>query len=123
MNKHICPCCSSSQPLLRHISHRGIYWFCSHCHREMPDLGEILESKSISEHSLSQEITTSQNWGKGWRYTENLYSKIKTNKRHNQVSKKGYSTQDSSLGNHRVILYEELMHQTQVIKEEATALL
>jgi ribosomal protein L37AE/L43A len=29
-----CPCCS--YPLLRHISSTGMYWYCSHCHQEMP---------------------------------------------------------------------------------------
>ncbi|MEQ9621134.1 hypothetical protein [Coleofasciculus chthonoplastes] len=29
-----CPCCS--HPLLRHISHHRLYWFCSHCWQEMP---------------------------------------------------------------------------------------
>lgn len=32
----ICPCCSST--LLRHIRHTGVYWYCSRCHEEMPDL-------------------------------------------------------------------------------------
>jgi len=29
-----CPCCS--YPLLRHIRSTGMYWYCSHCHQEMP---------------------------------------------------------------------------------------
>ena len=33
-SQHICPCCS--YPLLRHIDRQGIYWYCSHCHQEMP---------------------------------------------------------------------------------------
>ncbi len=29
-----CPCCS--YPLLRHIRSTGMYWYCTHCHQEMP---------------------------------------------------------------------------------------
>jgi len=29
-----CPCCS--YPLLRHVRSTGTYWYCSHCHQEMP---------------------------------------------------------------------------------------
>ncbi|HEY9865326.1 MAG TPA: hypothetical protein V6D21_14225 [Candidatus Obscuribacterales bacterium] len=36
MSHLICPCCSST--LLRHIRHAGVYWYCSRCHEEMPDL-------------------------------------------------------------------------------------
>ncbi|MGL5058371.1 MAG: hypothetical protein ACRC62_00215 [Microcoleus sp.] len=35
-----CPCCSSQ--LLRHARHNRIYWFCSHCWQEMPDLAEMV---------------------------------------------------------------------------------
>ncbi|MBW4470828.1 MAG: hypothetical protein KME45_10565 [Stenomitos rutilans HA7619-LM2] len=31
-----CPCCG--EVLLRHARHTGIYWFCTHCWQEMPDL-------------------------------------------------------------------------------------
>ncbi|HAA33416.1 MAG TPA: hypothetical protein DCE56_43955 [Cyanobacteria bacterium UBA8553] len=31
-----CPCCSAQ--LLRHIRHNRIYWFCSRCRQDMPDL-------------------------------------------------------------------------------------
>ncbi len=36
MPKPSCPCCS--QPLLRHVSSRGVYWFCCCCYQEMPTL-------------------------------------------------------------------------------------
>lgn len=36
MSNVICPCCSST--LLRHVRHTGVYWYCSHCYEEMPDL-------------------------------------------------------------------------------------
>ncbi|MEG3908356.1 hypothetical protein Q5691_00485 [Microcoleus sp. w1-18aA5] len=35
-----CPCCSSK--LLRHARHNRVYWFCSHCWQEMPDLSEMI---------------------------------------------------------------------------------
>jgi ribosomal protein L37AE/L43A len=31
-----CPCCS--EKLLRHARHGTVYWFCTHCWQEMPDL-------------------------------------------------------------------------------------
>ncbi len=31
-----CPCCA--EKLLRHIRHGGVYWFCTRCWQEMPDL-------------------------------------------------------------------------------------
>ncbi|MDJ0719210.1 MAG: hypothetical protein QNJ54_34115 [Prochloraceae cyanobacterium] len=32
---HNCPCCSSL--MLRHVRHKEIYWYCSHCYLEMPN--------------------------------------------------------------------------------------
>ncbi len=47
-----CPCCS--YPLLRHIRAAEVYWYCSHCHQEMPanqlKLREI--NRSINTTSL-----------------------------------------------------------------------
>jgi ribosomal protein L37AE/L43A len=41
MNPHNpCPCCS--EPLLRHARRGGVYWFCPHCHQEMPNLSSTL---------------------------------------------------------------------------------
>lgn len=48
MDKHLCPCCS--QPLLRHISFKRIYWFCSQCHQEMPDLQTIAKKSDLGTH-------------------------------------------------------------------------
>ncbi|MEL6221719.1 MAG: hypothetical protein AAFR31_03635 [Cyanobacteria bacterium J06627_8] len=31
-----CPCCSET--MLRHTRQGQIYWFCTHCHQEMPNL-------------------------------------------------------------------------------------
>lgn len=38
-----CPCCSTQ--LLRHARHNTVYWFCSHCWQEMPDLSETILSR------------------------------------------------------------------------------
>lgn len=39
-----CPCCSHT--LLRHIRSREVYWFCQHCHQEMPNYATILSSST-----------------------------------------------------------------------------
>ncbi|MCL1472122.1 hypothetical protein [Argonema antarcticum] len=38
-----CLCCSNQ--LLRHIRHSRVYWFCSHCWQEMPDLTEVVTAR------------------------------------------------------------------------------
>lgn len=43
-----CPCCSSK--LLRHARHNRVYWFCSYCWQEMPDLSEIILGNSLRTH-------------------------------------------------------------------------
>ncbi|MEG4810471.1 hypothetical protein QUA82_21740 [Microcoleus sp. F8-D3] len=43
-----CPCCSSQ--LLRHARHNRVYWFCSHCWQEMPDLSEMILGNSARTH-------------------------------------------------------------------------
>ncbi|MEY3870422.1 MAG: hypothetical protein RLZZ338_4316 [Cyanobacteriota bacterium] len=51
-----CPCCSNL--LLRHIRSHSIYWFCSHCHQEMPNLsGEIIVDRQRQklEHLLTAQ--------------------------------------------------------------------
>ncbi|MGG6265188.1 hypothetical protein ACQ4M3_07020 [Leptolyngbya sp. AN03gr2] len=35
-----CPCCS--EKLLRHVRHGKVYWFCTHCWQEMPNLEAII---------------------------------------------------------------------------------
>lgn len=39
-----CPCCSNT--LLRHIRSGEVYWFCKHCHQEMPNYATILSSST-----------------------------------------------------------------------------
>ncbi|MBD1912902.1 hypothetical protein [Leptolyngbya sp. FACHB-8] len=39
-----CPCCS--EPLLRHAQRGRIYWFCPHCHQEMPNLSTLILANS-----------------------------------------------------------------------------
>ncbi|MFM6189572.1 MAG: hypothetical protein ACKPEN_16670 [Planktothrix sp.] len=51
MSNAICPCCSSI--LLRHIRPTGIYWYCSHCHQEMPNLFQSFRVSSKAQISLS----------------------------------------------------------------------
>ncbi|MEB3210222.1 MAG: hypothetical protein VKL39_02660 [Leptolyngbyaceae bacterium] len=44
-----CPCCS--QTMLRHTRHGEIYWFCTYCHQEMPNL---LMAIATTEHHRVQ---------------------------------------------------------------------
>ena len=41
MNK--CPCCAET--LLRHTRQGTVYWFCTHCWQEMPDLAMGIQTK------------------------------------------------------------------------------
>ncbi len=59
-NKHLCLYCS--QPLLRHASFKRIYWFCSHCHQEMPDLESFLHREIHSQDWINNNITQHQQW-------------------------------------------------------------
>lgn len=34
-----CICCHHR--LLRHLNHNRVYWFCPHCHQEMPNVDSI----------------------------------------------------------------------------------
>jgi ribosomal protein L37AE/L43A len=54
-NQHLCPCCSN--PLLRHVSSKRTYWFCSQCYQEMPDIENVLETKLVAQHWLDKKIT------------------------------------------------------------------
>src|SRR4028119_1013004 len=60
LNQHLCPCCS--QPLLRHISSQRIYWFCSQCHQEMPDLKNLVETELVPQHWVNSRITERRHW-------------------------------------------------------------
>lgn len=43
-----CPCCS--EVLLRHARHSGVYWFCTHCWQEMPDLSlELKDHQTLAQ--------------------------------------------------------------------------
>jgi len=49
-----CPCCS--EPLLRHIRHNEIYWYCTSCHQEMPNFTSlILKNKLRQTTNLIRE--------------------------------------------------------------------
>lgn len=42
-----CPICSNL--ILRHIHHNQIYWYCSCCHQEVPNLTSIKLSQLLKE--------------------------------------------------------------------------
>jgi predicted amidophosphoribosyltransferase len=44
---NLCPCCS--EPLLRHARHGSVYWFCSHCWQEMPNLQQVLAARRMGK--------------------------------------------------------------------------
>lgn len=57
-----CPCCSAQ--LLRHIRHNRIYWFCSRCRQDMPDLSSAIANlhqefqlQDPQDHIFSQQVT------------------------------------------------------------------
>ena len=53
MNTHNpCPCCS--EPLLRHARRGGVYWFCPHCHQEMPNLSSALTAARQSAKAFDR---------------------------------------------------------------------
>ena len=78
MNKHPCPCCS--QPLLRHISFKRIYWFCSQCHQEMPDIENIVETQVSSQHWLSNSLTKRTLFKRGWEQPQKLSDYLEADK-------------------------------------------
>ncbi len=47
-----CPSCSGQ--LLRHSRRSGIYWFCSHCHQEMPNLSAIIAARCLNPIAKSE---------------------------------------------------------------------
>jgi len=79
MNKPLCPCCS--QPLLRHISFKRIYWFCSQCHQEMPVLENSIKADSCSQHWISNNLTERQPLASEWDLSEKLYHHLEANEK------------------------------------------
>ncbi|WP_414583003.1 hypothetical protein [Scytonema sp. PCC 10023] len=57
MTTNSCPCCGSS--LLRHVRHRGVYWFCQSCRQEVPLLG-ISRPDSCTHRRIPQRPISSQ---------------------------------------------------------------
>ena len=58
MNNNSCPCCSDI--MLRHLSNRHSYWFCSRCRIEMPDIEyhQKAESKiKMNFNSSTQKVS------------------------------------------------------------------
>ena len=78
ITKHLCPCCS--QPLLRHISYKRIYWFCSQCHQEMPDIENLVKAEIVPQHWISNQITERRHLQQGWQQREKLYFCMEDNK-------------------------------------------
>jgi len=53
-----CPCCSN--PMLRHIRHHQMYWFCRSCWQEMPSLqrqGLNLVPTALTGHLMPLGLT------------------------------------------------------------------
>ena len=73
-NQHLCLYCS--QPLLRHISSKGIYWFCSHCHQEIPDIENLREAKLSLQNVIHHELTKGKQSEYKWLKTEKLHPYI-----------------------------------------------
>lgn len=42
-----CPCCA--EPLLRHIRHNEIYWYCTSCHQEMPNFTTLILNNKLRQ--------------------------------------------------------------------------
>lgn len=59
-----CPCCS--YPLLRHIRHSQVDWFCQHCWEFMPDFSAPLRSSQTLSHFHNQVemVTTEPAWNR-----------------------------------------------------------
>ncbi|MDB9311660.1 hypothetical protein PN462_01000 [Spirulina sp. CS-785/01] len=55
-----CLCCG--YPLLRHIRAAGVYWYCSHCHQEMPAHRISPFTPSRPPIAPSVEIAKSSYW-------------------------------------------------------------
>jgi hypothetical protein len=54
-----CPCCS--ERLLRHVRTGSIYWFCSHCWQEMPNLQSTLAERQASELGILERLVLKSN--------------------------------------------------------------
>ncbi|MBO0349911.1 hypothetical protein J0895_12460 [Phormidium pseudopriestleyi FRX01] len=59
-----CPCCS--YPLLRHIRHSQVDWFCQHCWQFMPDFSTPMRSsQSLSQfHNQVDLVTIEPEWNR-----------------------------------------------------------
>jgi hypothetical protein len=54
-----CPCCS--QLMVRCIRKDGVYWFCSSCWQEMPDLDSLMQFKHKTDLEHNQKTLTKKN--------------------------------------------------------------
>lgn len=76
MNKPLCPCCS--QRLLRHISFKKNYWFCTQCHQEMPDLNNLAKTELGAAHWVNNKITERQHLAEEWQPRKKQYTSSKS---------------------------------------------
>ncbi|MBR8826786.1 MAG: hypothetical protein DSM107014_02600 [Gomphosphaeria aponina SAG 52.96 = DSM 107014] len=53
-----CPCCA--EPMLRHIRHNEIYWYCSSCHQEMPNFTALILSNKIRKETAVMKQKNAQ---------------------------------------------------------------
>ena len=49
-----CPCCSAV--MLRHIRHKKIYWYCSYCHQEMPNIISVKNNQLLTNKELQKVL-------------------------------------------------------------------
>jgi hypothetical protein len=99
MNKPLCPCCS--QRLLRHISFKRSYWFCTQCHQEMPDLNNLLKTELPISHWVSNKITEYQHLTEEWQTRKKLYPGIRAIKAIKELEHLAFSETLSEVGQER----------------------
>ncbi len=46
-----CPICSNL--ILRHVRQKEIYWYCSHCHQEVPNFTLMLKTMELRSNKKS----------------------------------------------------------------------
>lgn len=54
-----CPCCANT--LLRHIRSGEVYWFCRHCHQEMPNYATLSSPSNVPAKLRHQSRSTQRN--------------------------------------------------------------
>lgn len=60
-----CPCCSNT--LLRHVRQGSVYWFCSDCRMEIPDIESVInkpKQKQKTESANANNVFSEQQMAK-----------------------------------------------------------